>query len=163
MMTAPAPMRRVAVLPWPDMPNAYLCVSGQRKKKERFGDRWYTGHEERVTKYEEDLRAAPAITFLYDAGNCCAEWDGAYGPIQLWHRCQPDFKQGYDEARPHWFYDFAFGAGHWSQMAVEEEGLTLAFVEGDYGRIFTALSSWALSHNGDYSIDRAALAEEPGQ
>ena len=142
------PMDRVKVLPWPGIDRAYLCISGKRRPKKRVGDHWYVDgqHTEYREKYGDDeLKTEPHITFLFDAGDVCAEWDGAYGPIQLWFRCSADFKEGYDEAREHWFYDHAYGRGHWSQIAVSEAGLPEAFARGDYDRIFAELRSWAQS------------------
>jgi hypothetical protein len=153
-------MPRVAVLPFPGIENGYLCISGKRRRQALYGERWYppnAQHDEQRERYSDDrLKTEPAVTFLYDAGNCCAEWDGAYGPIQLWFRCRADFKEEYAEARPHWFYPHAFGSGHWSQMAVDDECLPKKFSEGDYEAIFRALKQWAQSHNLDYENAREA-------
>jgi hypothetical protein len=144
---APTPwsrgMQRVAVIPWSGIEGAYLCVSGQRSKQERVGDKWYAGHEEGRVTWTASPHANPRISFLFDAGNCCAEWDGDHGPVQLWFKCEADFVDGYDKARPHWFYPYAHGSGHWSQLAVDEDDLPGAFVSGDYERIFATLERWA--------------------
>lgn len=142
--------KRVAVLPFKDIPNAYLCISGKKRKTEQYGERFYLGHREHKNEYiDNTFRVEPCITFLYDGGDCCAEWDGELGPIQLWYKCAADYKEGYDEARPHWFYDYAFGAGHWSQMAVDESELPRKFNLGDYEGIFAALKSWATRNKAE--------------
>lgn len=136
--------KRVAILPWPNMENCFLCVSGAIKQKQRYGDKWYTAvHKEHVQDYETEDKADARITFAYRTENVAAEWDGEYGPIQVWYKCDKDYKQGYDEARPHWLFDYAYGAGHWSQMAVGENHLTQRFNEGDYEGIFRVLKRFA--------------------
>lgn len=155
-------MKRVAVLIWPGIANAYLCLSGKRRRNDRVGDRWYPPqfeHAEHKIEHEShDIRTEPAISFLYDAGNCCAEWDGNCGPIQLWWKAPVGWKpsdDSYREAKEHWYYDSAYGVGHWSQMAVDEADLPRAFNEGNYDRIFSELRSWAEARNDDYSEARA--------
>lgn len=139
-------MKRVAVLPWPDMQHCYLVLSGKRRSQEPYGHRWYAGHEERVQKWhDEHFRSEPAITFTYAEGGIAAEWDGDSGPIQLWFKSHDGYKEGYDEAQPHWLWPFAFGAGHWSQMAVRENNLPERFNEGDYAAIFSVLRHWVQS------------------
>ena len=151
-------MPRVAALPWPGMDGAYLMVSGrERRTKLKYGERWYPEHQEhdeRVWKWSDEFRSEPVVSFLFDAGNCCAEWDGSCGPIQLWWRASQGWKPddgAFSEAREHWFYDCAYGAGHWSQMAVDEAGLPSAFNRGDFGAIFSELRRWAEARNGDYA------------
>lgn len=150
-------MERVAVLPWPGIDGAYLCVSGSWNHPEgrAYGRRWYYGpgkhaeQKDKIQKMPDKLKIAdyvePRITFLFNSGDCCAEWDGAYGPIQLWYKCDADFvnEDGYDKAKPYWFFDHAFGSGHWSQCAVDEAGLAKSFVDGDYRAIFFELERWA--------------------
>lgn len=160
--TVNSPMHRVKVLPWVGIEGAYLCVSGKKRRQERVGERWYpknAEHDEREKTYDDtDFRSEPYISFLYDAGNCCAEWDGAYGPIQLWWKAPENWQpsdESYSQAKPHWFYDFAYGAGHWAQSAVDEAGLPQAFNEGNYGRIFDELRSWAESRNDEYAPFKA--------
>lgn len=142
-------MKRVAVLPWPGIEGAFLCVSGKRRPQCRVGDRWYPehgGHDEHKEKFpDEDVRTIPCVTFTFQVGNVIAEWDGDSGPVQLWFKSIAGYKEEYDEAGPHWFWPYAFGSGHWSQMAVRESGLPRAFTEGDYESIFRCLKGWAES------------------
>jgi hypothetical protein len=158
------PNHRVAILPFPDIPGAYLCLSGQERPRRLHGERWFTGHKENRNEYSEDYHSKPNITFVFDAGNCCAEWDGELGPIQLWWKAKEGWKSE-DEwelapgAEPHYFYDFAYGRGHWSQLSVEEERLPHKFVSGDYKGIFQVLSQWATARNGDYPEAREGLGE----
>ncbi|MGI9500383.1 MAG: hypothetical protein ACR2P3_10105 [Geminicoccaceae bacterium] len=144
-------IKRVAVLPWPGIEGAFLCLSGKRKQTEKFGEYWYpmSDHNQERWKFDHDLRTEPFVTFLYDAGDVCAEWDGEYGPIQLWFRKNPDY--GYDDAKPipHWIYGEAYGSGHWSQMAVDEAQLPQRFVDGDYAAIFAELKQWADSRQNE--------------
>lgn len=153
-------MPRVAILPFPGIPNAYLCLSGKMRKKSLLGERWYDGHAEHKKEYEDHFdRSYPGITFLYDAGNCCAEWDGEYGPLSLSWRCEESYKREHETVRPHWFYPFAFGVGHWSQIAVDDADLPNLFTTGNYKAIFGTLREWAESRNDDYPDARAALQE----
>jgi hypothetical protein len=142
-------MARVAVLPWHDAPGCYLVVSGERRRKEQYGERWYKGHEEHRQKYPTvEVRTTPRITFTYVCNGVAAEWDGENGPIQLWFRSHEGYKEGYDEARAHWLWPFAFGAGHWAQGAVDEAKLPDKFNEGDFDGIFRVLRDWVDSRNG---------------
>lgn len=145
-------MKRVAVLPWPEMENCYLVVSGQRRRQEQVGERWYLGHEEQRNKFSDfDIRTDARITFTYAERGVAAEWNGESGPIQLWFRCEADYEQGYDKAREHWLWPHAHGAGHWSQMAVSEADLPRRFNEGDWEGIFAVLRGWVKSR-----LDEAA-------
>lgn len=145
-------MRRVAVIPFPGIDNAFICLSGKRRNKYVSGPRW-TKEAEHDKKDETRVEPAfsegsdPYITFCYkneDTG-IAAEWDGEYGPIQRWFRCNEDYKSedGGDKAIAHWLWPFAHGLGHWSQMAVSDAELPKAFIEGDYEYIFQVLKSWA--------------------
>ena len=138
-------MPRVAVIPFPPMDGCYLVLSGKVRQKQRYGDKWYSGHEENVQKYEDELRTESHITFTYVQDGVAAEWDGEYGPIQLWFKSTEGYKEGYDESRPHWLWPFAFGSGHWSQMTVDEAGLGRAFNKGEYQYIFSVLKSWVVA------------------
>lgn len=145
-------MEHVAVLPWPGIDGAYLCLSGaKRRAPEKMGPRW-PKHDDVPRFMDEVAREAQArITFLFDAGNCCAEWDGEFGPIQIWHRVAKDSKHGDHEVREHWFYDHAIGNGIWSQMAVDQHDLPRSFISGNFAHIFSVLKSWAVNHNDDYA------------
>ena len=136
-------MKRVAVIPFKGLKNCFICVSGQLKKKSLKGEKWYLGHRENTEEYSgwED-RVKPCITFAYVKNGVAAEWDGEYGPIQLWFKCEKDFKEGYDEAREHWIFPYAYGNSHWSQLAVDEERLPQKFNIGDYEGIFNVLKGW---------------------
>lgn len=138
-------IKRIAVLPWPAIPNCYLVVSGKLRKRERVGDKWYAGHTEITNKWGDDqAKSEPCISFTYAEDGVAAEWDGAHGPIQLWFRCESGFKNenGFDEGDAHWLWPFAYGSGHWSQMAVDEHDLPRRFNQGDYEYIFNVLRSF---------------------
>lgn len=159
-------MKRVAVLPWPNVKGAYLCVSGKQRPREMVGDKWYAkngGHREYVNTYANDrLRSEPCITFTYEEDGIAAEWDGAHGPIQLWWKSHEGFKEGYDEAQPHWLWPWAIGRGHWSQMAVEDECLPQRFVEGDYDAIFSVLRYWVRSRLEERNLEPTDTAQDNG-
>jgi hypothetical protein len=136
-------MKRVAALSWPGMTGCYLIVSGKQRNLPRQGDRWYSGHQEhKESGYFQEFRTEAAITFTYVEDGVAAEWDGEQGPIQLWFRSTEGFKEGHDEAREHWLWPWAYGAGHWAQSAVDEANLPRAFNDGDYARIFGELRLW---------------------
>lgn len=141
-------MPRVATLPWPGIPGAFLCLSGRlREGQHAYGTKWYAKgeqHNERTEKYiDDEVRTTPVISFIFDTGNCCAEWDGEYGPIQLAWKRDAGFKAGDTEAESHWFYPYATWRGHWSQMAVKEARLSELFNAGRYEEIFHELRRWA--------------------
>ena len=79
------------------------------------------------------------MSFFYDNGDIGAEWEPDFGPITKIYKCDKDDA----DAQPHWFYDYYTGNGHWAQMAVEEEGLHTAFLNGEYERLFAVLKSWS--------------------
>jgi hypothetical protein len=137
--------KRVAVLPWPTLENCFLCVSGAKKNKEPYGHRFYTDtHREHIQNYESRINTVcePRISFVYKGDHCAAEWDGRYGPIQMWFECEKDFKDEYQIARPHWIFDYCYGSGHWSQLAVDDNHLSAAFNRGDYNHIFHVLKGF---------------------
>ncbi len=150
-------MKRVAVLPWVNKPNCFLCVSGAFERKTNYGEKWYlNAHDEREQKYYASVHTKARITFAYRSENVAAEWDGEYGPIQLWYKCEADYKEDYDEARPHWLFPFAHGNGCWSQMAVEENHLPEAFNTGDYDSIFSVLERFVISRERELSENNNA-------
>ena len=122
-----AKQKRVAKLSFPGIDNAYILVSGREKKHEGWmctGETW----------------ANPTVSFLYDAGDICAEWEPEFGPIQLWYRCDKDA----EGAREHYYYDYENGPlGSWAQTAVYELQLPQAFIKGDFAYIFMVLKDWA--------------------
>jgi len=98
--------------------NCLIFVSGN----------WKTDDRER-----DDGNLQPIVSFVYDAGDVAAEWGpGTYGPLTLYRR---------GTEIPHYVYPFI--EDHWSQLAVNEEGLPQAFVSGNYDHIFDVLKKWA--------------------
>lgn len=82
-----------------------------------------------------------AVSFLYDNPETgfAAEWEPRYGPIQVWHKCEPTA----DNAKPHYFYDFTdSGGGNWSQISVERSGLHEYFYSSNWQAIFMILKEW---------------------
>ena len=121
--------KRVAKLPFPEVENAYVLISGQEKPVEE--------------SYLNELWVKPIMSFIYDAGNVAAEWEPEYGPIQLWTKCE----EGDEGATEHYFYDYHNSPlGSWSQLAVEREQLPHAFIRGNYKYIFNVLRDWAENH-----------------
>lgn len=160
-------IERVATLPFPGIDNAYICLSGRERKTDlKHGARCYPKgqeHDEKVWSFSSEFQTSAVISFLYDAGNCCAEWDGECGPIQLWWNAPVGWRpedENYSSANAHWFYPAAFGAGHWSQCAVTDENLPHRFNKGDFEGIFRVLKSWATARNDDYSIFSESPAAE---
>lgn len=142
--------KRIAILPWPGMENCFLCLSGALKRKTQYGEKWYTNiHEEHTQRFICSNTVEARISFAYREKNVAAEWDGEYGPIQIWYKCDKDYKEGYDEAREHWLFDYAYGTGHWSQIAVEENHLAQSFNEGDYAHIFSVIRRFVRDREND--------------
>jgi len=142
-MTKEFNKKRIAILPWPEKENCFLVLSGALEQKTQYGDKWYlNAHDEQVQKYHSRPNCKARITFTYKSDDVAIEWDGEYGPIQAWYKCDKDYKEGYDEARPHWLFDYAYGHGHWTQIAVDDFDLVNAFNLGNYDYIFTVLKKF---------------------
>lgn len=111
--------KNVYCIPFDGIENAYVVISGHKAK---------TGNG--IKK---------CMSFFYDNGLVGAEWEPDNGPITVIYKCRAE-----DEGSiPHWFYGFYTGQGNWSQLAVEEEGLPSAFLDGDYKYIFAVLRCWS--------------------
>ena len=139
-------MKRVAILPWPGIEGAYLCLSGRHTAPYApYGPGW-SNHESKDPA--ADCMASrfpgsePCVTFTWidDVNGVAVEWDGHYGPIQRWQR--DDKTHDYDQPRSHWIWKTAYGVGAWSQTAVEKEGLDKLFIEGEYEQMFDVLKRW---------------------
>ena len=111
--------KNIKCIPFPGIENAYVVISGHKSN---------SGNG--VTK---------CISFFFDNGDIGAEWEPDNGPITRIIKVNQDAP----EAQPHWFYDWHAGQGHWSQLAVEKEGLPRAFLRGDYDLIFSILKDWS--------------------
>ena len=149
-------MKRVAVIPWEGMPDCYIVISGQKRRSELVGDKWYSDHgghaEIENTWANKEFRTEACITFTYMKDGVAAEWDGEYGPIQLWFEA----KVAGDGVREHWLWPLATGAGHWSQMAVNENDLPRSFNKGEWGSIFGVLRSFVDSNLRDKRDEETA-------
>ena len=120
-------MGRIACLPWPEKENCYLFVSGSRKK----------------TKDGDPPLTTPRISFVYEKDGVAAEWDGEYGPLQMWYEGHRD-EAG---AKEHYIWPFTNTPGlSWSQVAVNQNELPQRFNEGDYDGIFAVLEGWVVDH-----------------
>ena len=147
-------MERVLVLPVPDKDNCFVCVSGQKRKQEAYGSKFYgknAPHQEFDSYSSNEFRTKPVLTFVYRANGVAAEWDGAYGPIQLWFECDGPAS---DEVKEHWLFPFVRKDNlSWSQLAVTEARLPQAFNHGDYQAIFSELATWVRLHSREKSND----------
>lgn len=142
-------MDRVAVIPWSGIEGAFLCVSGRlRNPSHREGPKWKGSNhgkgdnepeEEFHRDWDPEVEPVISFTFIDEEAGTSAEWDGHHGPVQLFFRAEKD-----DEgAREHWLWEWATGAGHWSQLAVGREDLPMKFNQGEYEAIFRVLREWA--------------------
>lgn len=146
-------MDRVACLPFVGIDGAYLLVSGQKKQNE--GERvWYPKtqqHKECApVGYDYHVKTKPVISFVFDTGTTCAEWDGELGPIQIAHRCPEGWQssgEDREKAEKHWFYEHAVWYGRWSQCAVDDNNLHALFAAGRFAEIFDVLREWAESND----------------
>ena len=107
--------KNILCIPFPDIKNAYVVISGHKAN---------TGNG--VEK---------CMSFFYDNGDVGAEWEPDNGPITRIDKCNKDNP----EAQKHWFYDYCTGYGNWSQLAVNDERLPDAFIDGNYKFIFLVL------------------------
>ena len=110
----------IKVIPFPDIENAFVVISG---------------HE--TTETGNGVRQA--MTFMYATEEGGAEWEPGNGPITRLIPCA----EKDPEAQTHWFYSFYKGQGYWSQCAVLEENLPEYFYSGDYESLFNVLKKWS--------------------
>ena len=143
-------MPRVAILPWPGLENFYLCLSGASSPR-YLAQGWFTENpkhnEKPFTKTKHglyrEIDSEARISFVYEKDGIAAEWDGECGPITLWKKFkEKDETHEFDKPHPHWLWNFATGRGNWSQLAVTENNLPKAFINGDYEHIFNVLKEW---------------------
>ena len=114
----------------PDLPGAYVLLSGRRKDTDGIPGDW---------------TAEPFVTFFYDAGTVGAEWEPKHGPIQIFTKADC-ISEGTKE---HYFYPFVRDEPMaWSQIAVEREGLKEALAAGSFEYIFLVLKKWAEDYGG---------------
>lgn len=135
--------KRVKILPWPDRENCFLVISGQLQQKSKYGDKWYIGHEEHEQRFHPSETCEARITFTYANDKVAIEWDGEHGPITCYYKCDKDYEDGYDTAREHWIFDYAYGQGYWTQIGVDDNNLVQSFNQGDYDHIFNVLKRFA--------------------
>jgi len=112
--------KNVKCIPFPNIENAYIVISGHKNKNTGNGVR-------------------KCMSFFYDSGMVGAEWEPENGPITVIYSCCKE----HEESQPHWFYDYCTGYGNWSQLAVNNEMLPDAFLDGNYSFIFSVLAKWA--------------------
>lgn len=153
-------MKRVAVIPWGEELGCYVCISGKKRRQEVVGEKWYphyAQHSELATAFpNREIATESYISFTYVESGIAAEWDGEHGPIQLWFKCEDGYKNEYDEASAHWLWPFAYGSGHWSQLAVDGAMLPRLFNEGNYAAIFSELRSWVKSRLSEQGVETEA-------
>ncbi len=120
--------KRVLISKVPDIANAYISISAQKRKLDGL-----------------DFPIVKLMSFCYIPENhpdIMIEWEPEYGPITILERCSEDWKDEYNSAKPHWYFDFYKGQGNWSQMAVDDYHLKESFVAGDYEHIFAKLAAY---------------------
>jgi hypothetical protein len=136
---------RVAALPFPGIENAWVFISGKRKQPTPLESKhWHWRQPDGGLDYpDRDMESRSFLSFAYidDEYGIAAEWDGDCGPIQMYFREKPDPTSD-EKPRDHWVWDEAYGAGHWSQLAVGRAGFPQAFLSGGYDRIFAELRHW---------------------
>lgn len=87
----------------------------------------------------ETKAAEPMISFLSLGYTIAVEWAPPYGPIQVWTKTTKDAVG----AREHYAFPFVkYDPLAWSQLAVEDTGLSALALEGNYSRIFAVLDRW---------------------
>ena len=153
--------KRVAIVPWPEFPCAYIAISPRRKRQHAVGEYFYKEHMEHQNTYDNyDVHCHPFMTFGCQVGSVAAEWDAELGPIQLSFECNKDFKSKednfYEQATEHWLFDYAIWKGHWTQIAVDDERLKEAFLDSDFAHIFNVLKKYATRDNPYMPDEKAA-------
>ena len=108
----------VKCIPFPDIKNAYVVISA--------------GESTKPNNVEK------CMSFFYVEGDIGVEWEPDYGPITVIYKCLEDDPN----AQMHWFFDYCTGYGNWSQLAVLEQGLDVAFLSGNYEMLFGILKDW---------------------
>ena len=115
--------RHVERIAYPDYEGAYILLSFGVKPSD-FAETWLE----------------PTISFLYDAGEQCCEWEPSYGPLQLWKKCGAD----HPNRMKNYFYEWVESKpGNYSQSAVEETGIKIHLAAGNYPAVFDVLKHWA--------------------
>lgn len=96
-----------------------------------------------------DERIKPFVSFISDGGNgICAEWEPQYGPIQIWRKCDKNWKgktklENPISPRKHWHYEYVEDNNcEWSQLAVDENGLKKMLGTGNLNGIKNVLLEW---------------------
>jgi len=110
--------KRVAILPFPEIENAYVAISGKTA--------------------ETSNGVSSTISFLYATEEIAVEWEPNYGPITVLYKCD----KTHPKAKEHWFFDYTTGYRNWSQLAVNRTGLGEKFSSGNYKALFQVLKSW---------------------
>jgi len=100
----------------------------------------YSARQKDVTETQGDFRVRSNFSFAYVAGDCAAEWEPQYGPIQLWDKCNVDDI----EAKKHYIFEYTNSGGlNWSQISVDRHELPQAAARGDWQYIFNVLKDWS--------------------
>ncbi len=113
-------MKRVKVIPFPGIKNAYIVVSGT------------------ITKTSNQVESNMSFLYVNQEKTKAVEWEPNYGPITVLHKCDKD----HPEAQAHWYFDYCTGYGDWSQLAVNENHLGKKFYTGNYKELFNVLKEW---------------------
>lgn len=116
--------KSIKVIPFPEIENAYIVISCFPDKDHGNGIK-------------------SNMSFFYGTEKSGAEWEPNHGPITKITPYYKDYAGGYGSAIEHWFYDYCTGYGDWSQLAVDQEGLSDYFREGNYPAIFRILERWS--------------------
>lgn len=110
--------RHVEKIPFGDRDGCFIVLSFGQKRC-NYGDCWLD----------------PLVSYLFMGEEVAAEWEPAYGPIQMW------FKG--DEINHYTFPKIKDRPGSWSQLAVDREGLKGFALRGQHDAIFNVLKEWA--------------------
>lgn len=130
-------------LPYKEIDGAFVIMSFRHQ-------RISLAHLDYYFKYPEPQYPTEAfVTFFYATENFGAEWEPSHGPIQLYQKCDQDWKGECCFGKPikakqHWFFDYVQDQpASWSQLAVDENKLKPALATGDFEHIFSVLTDWA--------------------
>ena len=131
--------RKVGKTQFDGIPGAYILVSASKRYA------------------EDDASLKANVSFLYDHGDVCVEWEPEFGPLQIWRKCD----ETDESAQEHYYYDFVLNRpGDWSQTAVNNYDLPGAFLRGNYHYIFVVLKDWLTSQMQTTIKDALTLGED---
>jgi hypothetical protein len=120
-------VNNIKVIPFPEIPDAYVVISFVPTKDPRHGN----GVVARMSFFVADDREMEGV-----------EWEPESGPITRIHGVSDPENLDKGPAMPHWYFKYYTGNADWSQLTVNREGLPELLLEGRYEMLFAKIKNW---------------------